>query len=70
MPLEEILIEIQQVGSSLRVSALDPESGAEVVFQAPASSRKEDLRKLAVNKLNYVLKKAETPMNPSEVKGG
>jgi len=61
MPTGEILIEIQRVGSILRICAVDPIDGTEVVFQAPTAASKEDIRKLAINKLNYIQNKAKRP---------
>lgn len=55
----EILIEMKRVGNIIRVTAMDPESGREVMFQAPASTPHSDLQRLAANKLKYVLKKEE-----------
>jgi hypothetical protein len=53
----EILIEIKRIGAIVRVSAIETESGTEVIFQAPASTSSADLKKLASNKLRYVMKK-------------
>lgn len=57
MPSHEILLEIRRIGTTLRVSAVDAESGTEVVFQAPSSTNHAALHKLAVSKLQYVMKK-------------
>jgi hypothetical protein len=53
----EVLIEYVRVGAIVRVTAIDPVTGTEVVFQAPASLHPSELRQTAVNKLKYVLKK-------------
>jgi hypothetical protein len=58
MPLKEILMEIQRFGGSVRVCAVDAETGTEVVFQAPARVGKAELRALAARKLAYVLSKS------------
>jgi hypothetical protein len=54
---KEILIETQRIGNSLRVTAVDAESGTEISFQAPASIGREGLKMLATNKLRYVMSK-------------
>lgn len=53
----EIIMEIQRIGSILRVYAIDAETGTEIVFQAPASTNSFDLKALAERKIRYVLKK-------------
>ncbi|MFA5040336.1 MAG: hypothetical protein WC464_01705 [Bdellovibrionales bacterium] len=57
MPSLEIIFEIQRIGAIVRVSAIEAENGTEVVFQAPATTSNEDLKRLATNKLKYVLKR-------------
>jgi hypothetical protein len=56
----EIIIECAQFGNSVRVTAIDAESGTEVTFQAPLSASKLEMERTAVNKLNYVMKKKKT----------
>jgi hypothetical protein len=71
MPLNEILMEIQQIGAVLRVSAIDADSGMEVVFQAPSSTSHADIQRLAASKLKYVLRKeAKAKGRYSKEKGG
>jgi hypothetical protein len=53
----EILIETIQIGSILRVTAVDAVTGLEVMFQAPLSAGRESLQRLAADKLRYVQKK-------------
>jgi hypothetical protein len=53
----QVLIECVRVGAILRVTAIDPVTGTEVTFQAPASLRPVELRQTAINKLKYVLKR-------------
>lgn len=53
----EIIMEIQRIGSILRVYAIDAETGTEAVFQAPASTDSFDLKALAERKIRYVLRK-------------
>lgn len=53
----EILIETKRIGAILRVAAVDPQSGIEIVFQAPASAPPETLHRLAHAKMRYALDK-------------
>ncbi len=55
--MPEILIETKRIGAVLRVAAIDPVSGIEVVFQAPATTSREALQRLAASKLQYVMAK-------------
>ncbi|MBY0428872.1 MAG: hypothetical protein K2Q32_06600 [Alphaproteobacteria bacterium] len=54
---KEILFEIVQNGNVARVTAIDPETGTEVVIQGPASAGDNILRQNAARKLMYVLNK-------------
>jgi len=51
------LIEFQSIGTLVRVTALDPQTGLEAVIQGPASAGQQALGRLAVQKLEYVLRK-------------
>ena len=53
----EVLIEIMQVGNAVKVSAVDPATGVEVSIVGPPSVGEETLKRNAINKLNYVLRK-------------
>ncbi len=53
----EYLVEFIQVGSYMKVSAVDPISGREVSIVGPASASRNQLSRVAVNKLKYVLAK-------------
>jgi len=57
MPSTDILIETRRIGAALRVAAIDTATGTEVVFQAPCSLGESALKKLAADKLAYVLRK-------------
>ncbi len=50
-------VEFQQLGSLVRVTAIDPASGREAVIQGPASAGEAALGRLAVQKLEYLLRK-------------
>lgn len=51
------LVEFQTIGSSVKVSALDPETLVEVSIVGPASASEAELSRLAVQKLKYRLRK-------------
>ncbi len=51
---DEILLEIARIGNVLRVAALDPETLAEVTFQAPPAADRGMLIALARRKLDFV----------------
>ena len=54
-PLDEIIVESVVVGTSQRVTAIDPSSLVEVVFQAPATAERAAVMHLARQKLGYRL---------------
>ena len=51
------IIEFHQVGSYMKVSAIDPETMLEVSIVGPANASEETLRRTAVRKLEYMLDK-------------
>ena len=53
----EVIIEFHAVGTFMKVSALDVASLTEVSIQGPASAGQEILKRNAVKKLEYVMKK-------------
>ena len=55
--LEEVLIEFVPMGKSVKVSAVDPRSGLEVPIVGPASASSTELKRNAMAKLVYMLKK-------------
>ena len=56
----EYLVEFIQIGSSVKVSAIDPVSGREVSIIGPATASRDYLSRTAVNKLKYVLSKEKS----------
>ena len=54
---ESYIIEFHQVGSYVKVSAVDPVTMVEVSIVGPATASEETLRRNAVRKLDYVLDK-------------
>jgi hypothetical protein len=55
--LGEVLFEYTQIGSSMRVVAINAATGLEVTVQAPLSLSPLEMQKLALNKLVYVMNK-------------
>ena len=55
--LDEVIFEITRVGNMVRVNAVDPITGTEVVSIAPVSAGKAQWERLAKRKLEYVLTK-------------
>ncbi|MCL4679510.1 MAG: hypothetical protein KJ017_13045 [Alphaproteobacteria bacterium] len=53
----EIIIEFRPVGAVVRVSAMDTQTLTEIAIQGPASAGEEILKRNAVKRLEYVLKK-------------
>ncbi len=53
----EIIFEFRPVGSVVRVSAMDTQSLTEISVQGPASAAEEILKRNALKRLEYVLKK-------------
>jgi len=53
----EVLFEFQQVGSVIKVTAIDPDTGIEATIQGPATASQHILQQNAIQKLNYLLKK-------------
>ncbi len=54
---KEIIFEITQTGAIARVTAIDPETGTEVVIQGPARAGDAVLKQNAARKLMFVLAK-------------
>ena len=53
----EVIIEFHPVGHVVKVSAMDTQTLTEVSIQGPASSPQEILKRNALKRLEYVLKK-------------
>jgi hypothetical protein len=57
----EVILEFQRLGNAVKVTATDSETLVEVSIQGPAHASDAELRRAAIDKLNYVLRKrAET----------
>lgn len=61
----EVLFEFHNVGKSVRVTAIDPRSGTEVVTICPSSHSEEAMKRTSASKLAYVLEKKR-----KEIEGG
>ena len=55
----EVILEYTQFGSALKVTAVDTATGTEVSFQAHPKTGPEEIRRLALAKLTYVINKAK-----------
>lgn len=53
----EYLLEFQQVGKYVKVSAIDPVTNIEVSIVGAASATEAELKRVAVRKLEYVIRK-------------
>ena len=51
------ILEIVSVGNSVKVTAIDEKSGVEACIIAPQNTSRSEMEKLAIQKLEYVLKK-------------
>ena len=55
--MKEVLFEMQRHGNILRVVAIDPVTGTEVIMVADPRQSMETIKRLAARKLLYVLEK-------------
>ena len=55
----EVLVEFQQIGNAVKVTAMDTKSMVEVSIMGPASAGEEVLKRNVINKLNYILSKKD-----------
>jgi hypothetical protein len=53
----EVIIEFHTLGAIVKVSAVDVQTLTEISIQGPASAGEEMLKRNAVRRLEYVLKK-------------
>lgn len=56
-PRGEAYIEYKQVGQTMKVTAIDAETGVEVVIMGPVSASRNDLQRVAVRKLKVQIDK-------------
>jgi hypothetical protein len=57
LPNREIIIEFQPLGALVRVTAFDTETLTEIHIQGPAAAGEETLKRNALKRLEYVLRK-------------
>lgn len=55
----DVLFEFRRIGTSVKVSAVDPATGTEVSIIGPAGAGEVALRRVALQKLRFVLAKAD-----------
>ncbi len=55
----EVLVEFQQIGNAVKVTAMDTKSMVEVSIMGPATAGEEILKRNVINNLNYVLSKKD-----------
>ncbi len=53
----EVLVEFQQIGNAVKVTAMDTKSMVEVSIMGPATAGEGILKRNVINNLNYVLSK-------------
>ncbi len=53
----EYLLEFRRIGNSVKVSAIDPLTAQEVSIVGPADAGQEELTRVAIRKLKYVMEK-------------
>lgn len=53
----EIILEFQRLGGAVKVTATDPETLVEVSIMGPVRSSEAELKRVALEKLDYVLRK-------------
>lgn len=57
----EVLFEFTQVGPQMRVAAIDPASGVEVVVVAPLSATRQQMQAVAMAKLQRRMAERAAP---------
>ncbi len=54
---EDVIIEFRRIGASVKVSAMEPTTLTEVSIVGPATASEEELTRIVMRKLDYVLAK-------------
>ena len=57
--MNEILFEYMRSGTSIKVTAIEPNTGVEAVVVVPAGLSEQQMQARAMQKLLYILKKKE-----------
>lgn len=71
----EVIFEYLPIGASVKISAIDVETGTEVSVIGPSSGSRMELERVALRKLNYMLEKKagrgkENDTDPGNGRGG
>ncbi len=53
----DVIIEFRRIGASVKVSAMEPTTLTEVSIVGPATASEEELTRIVMRKLDYVLAK-------------
>jgi hypothetical protein len=64
----EVILEFQRLGNAVKVTATDPETLLEVSIMGPARSGEAELRRAALDKLNYMLRKRSSAAPPRDAR--
>ena len=57
MSIKEYLFEFNWLGAYVKVSIIDPVTNIEVSIVGDSNATEEELKRVAINKLEYVIKK-------------
>jgi hypothetical protein len=57
--MSEVLFEYMRSGTSIKVTAIEPNTGVEAVVVVPAGLSEQQMQARAMQKLLYILKKKE-----------
>lgn len=68
--MSEILFEMRYVGRVVRITAIDPATGTEVISVGDAERSVEALKRVAARKLMYVLKRRRAQEIAARREGG
>lgn len=63
-PRGEAYVEFKQVGQAMKVTAVDAETGIEVVIMGPLTATPNDLKRVAIRKLKAQLGKSSADDTP------
>jgi len=66
---EGYIVEFVSLGQSLKVTAVDPDTGTEVSMVASPRASQDELKRLATRKLEYVLDKQKRSRQPAKRRG-
>jgi len=64
----EVILEFQRLGNAVKVTATDPDTLVEVSITGPARATEAELKRAALDKLDYVLRKRAAAGRPRGVR--